>query len=78
MEGQRITGGTRPLCKCKIFVDGKNLASGKLCTLEIDEATLSPTGEIDLLNGEFVSTELTGTMKTLTGKTNPYRYVEYD
>ncbi len=78
VEGQRITGGTRPLCKCKIFVDGKNLASGKLCTLEIDEATLSPTGEIDLLNGEFVSTELTGTMKTLTGQTNPYRYVEYD
>lgn len=78
VEGSKVTGGTRPICKCKIFVDGKNLASGKLCTLEIDEATLSPTGEIDLLNGEFVTTELKGTMKTLDGMTNPYRYTEYE
>jgi hypothetical protein len=78
VEGSRVTGGTRPVCKCKILVDGKNLASGKLCTLEIDEATLSPTGEVDLLNGEFVTTELQGVMKTLPGKTNPYRYVEFD
>lgn len=78
VAGTKVTGGTRPICKAKILVDGKNLATGKLCTLEIDEATLSPTGEIDLLNGEFVTTELKGTMKTLTGQTNPYRYVEYD
>jgi hypothetical protein len=78
VEGSSITGGTRPICKCKILVDGKNLSNGKLCKLEIDEATLSPTGEIDLLNGEFVTTELQGTMKTLTGMTNPYRYYEFD
>lgn len=78
VAGSTVTGGTRPIVKCKILVDGKNLATGKLCQLEIDEATLSPSGEIDLLNGEFVTTELKGTMKTLSGKTNPYRYVEFD
>ncbi len=78
VSGQRITGGTRPICKARILVDGKNLATGKACTLEIDEATLSPTGEIDLLNGEFVTTELKGAMKTLPGLSSPYRYVEYD
>lgn len=78
VSGSTVTGGTRPIVKCKILVDGKNLATGKLCQLEIDEATLSPTGEIDLLNGEFVTTELKGTMTTKTGQTNPYRYVEFD
>lgn len=77
LDGQRITGATRPTIKCRILVDGKNLANGKLCRVEIDEATLAPTGEVDLLNGEFVTTELKGTMRTLSGQTHPYRYEEY-
>lgn len=78
VTGSTVTGGTRPICKARILVDGKNLATGKPCMLEIDEATLSPTGEVDLLNGEYVTTELKGTMRTLPGKTDPYRYVEFN
>ena len=76
VSGTRITGATNPSIKCRLLVLGKNLANGKDVRVEVDEATLAPTGAIDLLNGEFVTTELKGTMKVLEGKTDPYRYEE--
>lgn len=76
VSGTRITGATRPIIKARLLVIGKNLANGKAVRLEVDEATLAPTGEVDLLNGEYVTTELKGTMKVLTGQTDPYRYEE--
>lgn len=75
--GKRINGGANPIANCRIVLNGKNLVTGKAARLEVDFATLSPTGEIDLLSGEFVTTQLKGKMKTLEGETAPYRYEEF-
>lgn len=76
VTGQKITGGARPTARCRVLLSGKNMANGKTCRIEIDEAILSPAGELDLLSGEFITTELTGKMRTLAGKNGPYTFEE--
>lgn len=77
-NGKRIQGGARPIANCRVLLVGKNLVNGKAARLEVDYATLSPTGEVDLLSGEFITTELKGKMRTLQGQTAPYRYEEFE
>jgi hypothetical protein len=76
VTGKTIQGGARPTARCRVMLLGKNLVTGASARLEIDEAVLSPSGEVDLLSGEFITTELTGKMRTLPGATSPYRYTE--
>jgi hypothetical protein len=38
----------------------------------IDEATLTPSSEVDFLSDDFVTLEMTGEMRTLPGKASPY------
>ncbi len=77
-SGKRVTGATAPTINCRILLDGKNLANGRACKLEIDYAVLAPTGDIDFMNGDFITTSMKGLLKTLPGQTGPYRYTEYD
>lgn len=68
----KVSGASKPTIKARIVLDGKNLANGDEIYLVIDETTLTPTSAVDFLAGEFVSLEMTGTPKTLVGKTSPY------
>ena len=77
ITGKRIQGGARPTLRCAILLDGTNLATGESGRLEIDNATLSPANGVDLLSGEFVVTELKGTMSIQSGQDAPYRFDLY-
>jgi len=75
-SGTRIKGGVRSQLKARIKVDGKNLANGKNVKLDIPQASLSPTSEIDFMASEFVSGSLGGTINLVPGATEPFTYDE--
>jgi len=77
VNGHRILGAAKPTIRCRILVDGVNRATGAQCRLEVYDATLSPAGEIDFMSGEFITTELKGTLRTPEGMGQPYVYEEY-
>ena len=72
ISGYVISGSARPTIKARLMLDGKNFADGKAVILRVDEAVLTPGGEVDFLASDWSTMELSGTLKTLTGKTSPY------
>ncbi len=73
VTGKRITAMTRSQFKCRILVDGVNMADdNKQVHAEIYRATLTADGEIDLLAEEHLTVSFTGTMETPAGKSEPY------
>jgi hypothetical protein len=76
LAGTRLSGGGRTTINCKLLLNGTNKATGKLCRLEIDKATLAPSAPIDWLSGEYITTELKGTVSIVSPATVPYRYEE--
>jgi len=72
VSGSRISGGVKPQTKAKLFLDGKNLATGESVFVTVDEATITPDGAIDFLSAEFSALSLTGSMRLLDGNTAPY------
>jgi hypothetical protein len=76
VTGTRIKGGVRSQLKAKIKLDGTNLTNGKSIKLDIPQASLSPTSEIDFMASEFVSGSLGGTINLVQGKAEPFTYDE--
>lgn len=76
VTGERIKGGTRSQIKAKIKLDGRNLTNGKSVKLDVPQASLSPTSELDFMASEFVSGSLGGTINLVEGKTEPFTYDE--
>jgi hypothetical protein len=72
VSGYTISGSTTPSIKAKLKLDGLNMIDGTSCIVTIDEATLTPSSEVDFLSDDFVTLEMTGEMRTLSGKTHPY------
>jgi len=72
VSGSIISGSTTPSIKAKLMLDGINVVDGTSCIVTIDEATLTPSKEVDFLADDFVTLEMTGEMRTLTGKSSPY------
>lgn len=72
VSGSRIQGSARPTIRARLILDGKNFADGRAVQVEVDEATLTPSGEVDFLADDWTSLQLTGSLKTLTGKSSPY------
>lgn len=70
--GTLIKGSTRTEVRAEITFDGINQADGTQCTVVIHEAVLSPDSEFDFLADDFGLVNLTGTLKTPTGKDAPY------
>ncbi len=70
--GSLISGSTTPTIKAKLKLDGINVVDGTAVTVTIDEATLTPSKEVDFLADDFAVLEMTGEMRTLTNKTSPY------
>ncbi len=78
VSGTRIKGGVRSQLKARIKLDGTNLTNGKSVKLNIPQASLSPTSEIDFMASEFVSGALGGTIDLVSGATEPFTYDEID
>lgn len=74
--GTRIKGGVRSQLKARIKLDGTNLTNGKGVRVEIEQASLSPTSEMDFMASEFVSGSLGGTINLVPGATEPFTYDE--
>lgn len=68
----RILGATQPTVKVAIMLDGKNLATGKDCFVDVWEATLSPDTGVDFLADDFTTVKLTGSMTKPDSKPSPF------
>lgn len=71
-SGSRIRGAVRPSLRTQIIFDGKNDADGSPMDAEIYEAVLTPDSEFDFLADDWGELQLTGTMNTPLGKTEPF------
>lgn len=76
LSGNKLSAGARTVINCKLLLHGVNKVNNRICRLEVDKSTLSPSSPIDWLSGEYISTELKGTMVVVSPETSPYRYEE--
>ena len=72
VTGSSISGGVRPQVRVKIKFDGKNLADGLPCVVDVWEAVMTPNSEFDFLGSDFGNVSLQGRAKIPTGKTEPF------
>ncbi|MDI3326778.1 hypothetical protein QKW35_20570 [Pontibacterium granulatum] len=72
VTGNRIKGAVRSTIRVRLFMDGKNLATGTPVKLQVPEAVVAPTEAVDLFASEYVSTTLAGKVKLLDGETAPF------
>lgn len=72
VTGTSISGGVKPQVRVKIKFDGKNLADGLPCLVDVWEAVMTPDSEFDFLSADFGSVNLKGRAKIPTGKTEPF------
>lgn len=70
--GYKITGATQPVVKARLLLDGKNDYNGEAVRVDVWEAQLSPSNEVDFLADEFASLDFDGKMLTPTGKAWPF------
>lgn len=73
ISGRQIAGSTQPQVKFKVLFDGKNMVTGDMVQVEIDEATCTPASPIDFMSEDFAELILEGEMRTVTGQSAPYR-----
>lgn len=72
-DGERIQGGTKSSVRGEIVLDGINLANRRPLVLTAWDASLAPSGAIDLASGEYVKAALQGLLNTPVGKAAPYQ-----
>ena len=78
ISGTLVKGGINSQIRARIFGEGKNLETGKPIKLDIFDASLSPTSEVDFAADEFVSATLAGKAQLIKGKDSPFEYLEVD
>jgi len=70
--GYKITGATQPVVKVRLVLDGKNDYDGAAVRVDVWEANLSPSSEVDFLADEYASLDFEGKMLTPSGKSWPF------
>ena len=68
----KISGATNTDIRAKIIFDGKNQADGLPVIVTVWEAIIAADSAFDFLANDFNTVNLPGTMKTPTGKTEPF------
>lgn len=68
----KISGATNTDIRAKLIFDGKNLVDGLPCIVTVWEAIIAADSAFDFLADDFNKVKLPGTMKTPTGKTEPF------
>jgi len=79
-DGFRVNGAKSESITTALLMDGKSLRqadSGKVIRLIIEQVALRPAGGTDLKSDEWLAPQLTGTLITPTGKSQPFFYEEY-
>lgn len=70
--GTKISGATRTDIRAEIIFDGKNQADGLPVVVRVWEAIIAADSAFDFLADDFNTVNLPGTMKTPTGKSEPF------
>ena len=78
ISGTKIKGGINSQIRARIFGEGTNLATGLPIELDIYDASLAPTTAVDFAASEFVSATLAGKAQLVSGKDEPFSYIEKD
>lgn len=68
----KISGATNTDIRAKIIFDGKNQADGLPVIVTVWEAIIAADSAFDFLASDFNTVNLPGTMKTPSGKTEPF------
>lgn len=72
VSGQRIRGGTQVKVRAQVRFVGVNLVDDQPIRVQVWEASMRSTKELDLLADDFNGVELEGTLVIPAGKTEPY------
>lgn len=72
VDGVLISGATNGDIRAKLIFDGKNQADGRPVIVTVWEAIIAADSAFDFLGNDFNTVNLPGTMKTPTGKTEPF------
>lgn len=72
--GAAIRGNVKPQIRARLLLDGKNLVDDSIGILDVWEVVLSTSSEFDWFKDDWNTVELTGRLKTPTGKTEPFVY----
>jgi hypothetical protein len=72
VAGTLISGATNGDIRAKLIFDGKNQADGRPVIVTVWEAIIAADSAFDFLGNDFNTVNLPGTMKTPTGKTEPF------
>lgn len=79
LTGTKFDGETVPEREVRVFFDGKNRVTKKDFSMEYYSVKIAaPTDMFDLLSSELITTELSGTALTPTGKTAPYQVIKQE
>lgn len=79
-NGFRVNGARSESITTALIMDGKSLRqadAGKVIRLIIEQVALRPAGGNDIKSDEWLAPQLTGTLVTPTGKSQPFFYEEY-
>lgn len=72
ITGSKISGGTNTDIRARFILDGKNAADGLPCIVTVHEGVIAADSAFDFLSDDFATVSMPGTMKTPTGKTEPF------
>ena len=72
ISSTKISGATNTDIRAKIIFDGKNQADGLPVIVTVWEAIIAADSAFDFLANDFNTVNLPGTMKTPTGKAEPF------
>jgi hypothetical protein len=75
---EKITGGTSPIIRARLVLDGKNYVNGRNCKVLVKNARLKPSTEVDFLSEDFLPLELEGVCEIPEGDTTPFEILYYE
>ncbi len=78
VTASKIVGGTSPIIRCRLLLDGKNYVNGKNCKVLVYNVRLKPNTEVDFLSDDFLPLELTGVCEIPEGKDEPFEITYYE
>lgn len=72
ISAEKILGGTTPMIRGMLELDGRNLVDGKDGLITVWQAMLTPTSEVDFLSDDFIQLVMQGNMETPESKDSPF------
>lgn len=76
-SGTKVLGGTTSQIKVQIELMGKNLVTGRNVYVKVRQCTISPSGAIDMIGDDYISSDLTGKLIVPDGENEAYYIEEY-